>query len=41
MGYAPDSMTDTPDTPALRAVAAAGIPHRVVVTEPARSAEER
>lgn len=40
MGYAPDPMTDSPDTPALLAVAAAGVPHRVVVTEPARSAEE-
>lgn len=30
----------TSDTPALRAVAAAGIPHRVVATEPARDAEE-
>jgi Cys-tRNA(Pro) deacylase len=29
-----------PDTPATRAVAAAGIPHRVVVTERAGSAEE-
>jgi Cys-tRNA(Pro)/Cys-tRNA(Cys) deacylase len=28
------------DTPALRALRAAGIPHRVVVTEPARTAEE-
>ena len=28
------------DTPALRALRASGIPHRVVVTEPARSAEE-
>jgi Cys-tRNA(Pro)/Cys-tRNA(Cys) deacylase len=33
-------VTDAPDTPALRAIAAAGVPHRVVVTEPARSAEE-
>ena len=33
-------MTEAPDTPALRAVAAAGIPYSVVVTEPARSAEE-
>jgi Cys-tRNA(Pro)/Cys-tRNA(Cys) deacylase len=32
--------SDAPDTPALRAVVAAGTPHRVVVTEPARSAEE-
>lgn len=32
--------TDTPDTPALRAVEDTGVPHRVVVTEPARSAEE-
>lgn len=30
----------TADTPALRAVEAAAIPHRVVRTEPARSAEE-
>ncbi|MBA3875928.1 MAG: hypothetical protein C0498_03170 [Anaerolinea sp.] len=29
-----------PDTPAVRAVAASGVPHRVVVIEPARSAEE-
>jgi len=29
-----------PDTPATRAIAAAGVPYRVVVTEPARSAEE-
>jgi Cys-tRNA(Pro) deacylase len=28
------------DTPALRALRASGTPHRVVVTEPARSAEE-
>ena len=30
----------TADTPALRAVEAAGIPHRVVRTEPARDPEE-
>jgi Cys-tRNA(Pro) deacylase len=30
----------TDDTPAIRAVAAAGIPHRIVQTEAARSAEE-
>ncbi len=29
-----------PDTPATRAIAAAGVPHRVVVTERAGSAEE-
>ena len=36
-------MTDiphAPDSPALRAIAASGVPYRVVVTEPARSAEE-
>jgi Cys-tRNA(Pro)/Cys-tRNA(Cys) deacylase len=31
---------DPPDTPALRAVEAAGVSYRVVVTEPARSPEE-
>jgi Cys-tRNA(Pro) deacylase len=30
----------SPETPAVRAVVAAGIPHRVVVIEPARSAED-
>ena len=29
-----------PDTPATRAIAAAGVPHRVIVTERAGSAEE-
>ena len=33
-------MTEPASTPALDAVAAAGIPHRVVRMEPARSAEE-
>ena len=33
-------MTDAADTPALRALADAGVPHRVVRTERARSAEE-
>ncbi len=33
-------MTESVSTPALDAVAAAGIPHRVVRIEPARSAEE-
>lgn len=33
-------MTGAADTPALRALAAAGVPHRVVRTERARSAEE-
>ena len=33
-------MNDTTETPAERAVAAAGIPHRIVRIEPARSAEE-
>lgn len=33
-------MTDAPSTPALDALAAAGIPHRVVRTERAGSAEE-
>ena len=33
-------MSERPDTPALRAVAAAGVPHRLVLIEPARSAEE-
>jgi Cys-tRNA(Pro) deacylase len=31
---------DMPDTPAIRAIAAAGIPHRVVRTESAQTAEE-
>jgi Cys-tRNA(Pro)/Cys-tRNA(Cys) deacylase len=35
----PDADTD-PDTPAITAIAAAGIPHRVVRTERAGSAEE-
>jgi Cys-tRNA(Pro) deacylase len=30
----------SPDTPAIRAVVAAGVSHRVVVIEPARSAED-
>ena len=33
-------MDSASDTPAVRAIAAAGIEHRVVVIEPARSAEE-
>jgi Cys-tRNA(Pro)/Cys-tRNA(Cys) deacylase len=33
-------VTDAPDTPALHAIAESGVPYRVVVTEPARSAEE-
>jgi len=36
----PGAQPPVPDTPAVRAVAAAGVPHRVVVIEPARSAEE-
>ena len=33
-------MTDADDTPALRALASAGVPHQVVRTTPAHSAEE-
>lgn len=33
-------MTDADSTPAIEAIAAAGIPHRVVRIEPAKSAEE-
>lgn len=33
-------MTDAPDTSTLMALAAAGVPHRVVRTTPAHSAEE-
>ncbi len=33
-------MPDDPTTPAIEAIAAAGIPHRVVRTERASSAEE-
>jgi Cys-tRNA(Pro)/Cys-tRNA(Cys) deacylase len=33
-------VTDAADTPALLALAAAGVPHRVVRTRPAHSAEE-
>lgn len=33
-------MPDTPATPATNAIAASGIAHRVVITEPAGSAEE-
>ena len=33
-------MSDVPDTPATRAAVATGVPHRVVVTGPAGSAEE-
>jgi Cys-tRNA(Pro) deacylase len=40
MGDDPMARPAAPDTPAVHAVVAAGVPHRVVVIEPARSAEE-
>ncbi len=39
-GAADDASPDPPDTPALRALEREAVPHAVVVTRPARNAEE-